>query len=55
MVAWISGQLPKKLAKQIRRRLAKLGPTRLSDMEGAQRAIARIAARRRQDLALAAV
>jgi flagellar motor switch protein FliG len=42
----ICGRMPKRVAREFRRRLGELGPTRLSDVEGAQQSVARIAARR---------
>jgi flagellar motor switch protein FliG len=41
----ICDQMPKGMAKKFRRELRRLGPTRLSDVEAAQRAIAELAAR----------
>jgi flagellar motor switch protein FliG len=55
LVDRICEQMPKRTAREFRRQLRRLGPTRLSDVEGAQRAVAQIAARqlaeRRQSLA----
>jgi flagellar motor switch protein FliG len=55
LVERICEQMPKRTAREFRRQLRRLGPTRLSDVEGAQRAVAQIAARqlaeRRQPLA----
>jgi flagellar motor switch protein FliG len=45
MVDRICQQMPKRTARNFRRELRRLGPTRLSDVEAAQRAVARIAAR----------
>jgi flagellar motor switch protein FliG len=42
----ICGRMPKRVAREFRRRLGQLGPTRLSDVEAAQQNVARIAARR---------
>jgi flagellar motor switch protein FliG len=42
----ICGRMPKRVAREFRRRLGQLGPTRLSDVEAAQQEVARIAARR---------
>jgi flagellar motor switch protein FliG len=42
----ICGRMPKRVAREFRRRFGKLGPTRLSDVEAAQQSVARIAARR---------
>jgi flagellar motor switch protein FliG len=57
LVDRICDQMPKQTAREFRRQLRKLGPTRLSDVEDAQRAIALVAARmlaeRRQALAAA--
>ena len=44
LVDRICEQMPKRIAKAFRRELRKLGPTRLSDVEAAQRAIAELAA-----------
>jgi flagellar motor switch protein FliG len=43
LVDRISDQMPKRTAKTFRRELRRLGPTRLSDVEAAQRAIAQLA------------
>jgi flagellar motor switch protein FliG len=55
LVERICEQMPKRTAREFRCQLRRLGPTRLSDVEGAQRAVAQIAARqlaeRRQTLA----
>jgi flagellar motor switch protein FliG len=40
----ICDQMPKRMAKSFRRELRRLGPTRLSDVEAAQRSIAQLAA-----------
>jgi flagellar motor switch protein FliG len=45
MVDRICEQMPKRTARLFRRELRRLGPTRLSDVEAAQRAVAQIAAR----------
>ncbi|MEX2315921.1 MAG: FliG C-terminal domain-containing protein [Pirellulales bacterium] len=45
LVDRIAGQMPKRTAKAFRRQLRRLGPTRLSDVEAAQQAVARAAAR----------
>jgi flagellar motor switch protein FliG len=45
MVDRICEQMPKRTARMFRRELRRLGPTRLSDVEAAQRAVAQIAAR----------
>jgi len=45
LVDRICEQMPKQTAREFRRQLRRLGPTRLSDVEGAQRAVALIAAR----------
>jgi flagellar motor switch protein FliG len=45
MVDRICEQMPKRIARAFRRELRRLGPTRLSDVEAAQHAIAQIAAR----------
>jgi flagellar motor switch protein FliG len=45
LVERICDQMPKRVAKAFRRELRRIGPTRLSDMEAAQRAIAELAAR----------
>ncbi len=42
----ICGRMPKRVAREFRRRLGHLGPTRLSDVEAAQQSVARVAARR---------
>ncbi|HEX2475309.1 MAG TPA: FliG C-terminal domain-containing protein, partial [Lacipirellulaceae bacterium] len=42
----ICGRMPKRVARDFRRRLGQLGPTRLSDVEAAQQSVARVAARR---------
>lgn len=52
----ICGQMPRRTAREFRRRLRQIGPTRLSDVEAAQQTVARtaaqyIAARRTQPLA----
>jgi flagellar motor switch protein FliG len=44
LVDRICDQMPKRMAKTFRRELRKLGPTRLSDVEAAQRAVAQLAA-----------
>jgi len=44
LVDRICEQMPKRTAREFRRQLRRLGPTRLSDVEGAQRAVARAAA-----------
>jgi flagellar motor switch protein FliG len=44
LVERICDQMPKHVAKSFRRELRQLGPTRLSDVEAAQRAIAQLAA-----------
>ena len=41
----ICDQMPKRTAREFRRELRRLGPTRLSDVEAAQHAVAQIAAR----------
>jgi flagellar motor switch protein FliG len=46
LVERIAAQMPKRTGKEFRRRLRKLGPTRLSDVEAAQQAVARAAAER---------
>ncbi len=55
LVDRICEQMPKRTAREFRRELRRLGPTRLSDVEAAQHAVARIAARqlaeRRAELA----
>jgi flagellar motor switch protein FliG len=43
LVDRICGQMSKRTAREFRRRLRQLGPTRLSDVEAAQHAVARIA------------
>jgi flagellar motor switch protein FliG len=40
----ICGQMPRRTAREFRRRLRQIGPTRLSDVEAAQQTVARIAA-----------
>jgi flagellar motor switch protein FliG len=45
MVDRICDQMPKRVARTFRRELRRLGPTRLSDVEAAQHAVARVAAR----------
>lgn len=45
LVERICDQMPKRIAKTFRRELRRMGPTRLSDVEAAQRAIADLAAR----------
>jgi len=45
LVERICDQMPKRVAKAFRRELRRMGPTRLSDVEGAQCAIAELAAR----------
>jgi len=40
----ICSRMPKRVAREFRRRLGQLGPTRLSDVEAAQQNVARIAA-----------
>lgn len=45
MVDRICEQMPKRTGREFRRELRRLGPTRLSDVEAAQQAVARIAAR----------
>ena len=42
----ICSQMPKRVARGFRRRLRRMGPTRLSDVEAAQQTMARIAAQR---------
>jgi flagellar motor switch protein FliG len=44
LVDRICDQMPKRISKSFRRELRRLGPTRLSDVEAAQRAIAQLAA-----------
>jgi flagellar motor switch protein FliG len=46
LIERIGEQLPKRAAKALRRQLTCIGPTRLSDVEAAQRAVALAAARR---------
>ena len=57
LVDRICDQMPKQTAREFRRQLRRLGPTRLSDVEAAQRAVALVAARllaeHRQALAMA--
>jgi flagellar motor switch protein FliG len=45
LVDRICDQMPKQTAREFRRQLRRLGPTRLSDVEAAQRAVAVVAAR----------
>jgi flagellar motor switch protein FliG len=45
LVERICDQMPKRIAKAFRRELRRMGPTRLSDVEAAQRAIADLASR----------
>ncbi len=45
LVDRICDQMPKRTARDFRRELRRLGPTRLSDVEGAQQAVAQVAAR----------
>jgi flagellar motor switch protein FliG len=45
LVERICDQMPKRIAKAFRREVRRMGPTRLSDVEAAQRAIADLAAR----------
>lgn len=45
MIDRICEQMPKRMSRTFRRELRRLGPTRLSDVEAAQRAVAQIAAR----------
>ena len=45
LVDRVCEQMPKRTAREFRRQLRRLGPTRLSDVEGAQQAVAQIAAR----------
>jgi flagellar motor switch protein FliG len=45
LVDRICDQMPKRMAKTFRRELRKLGPTRLSDVEAAQRVVAELASR----------
>ncbi|HEY3392066.1 MAG TPA: FliG C-terminal domain-containing protein [Lacipirellulaceae bacterium] len=40
----ICGQMPRRAAREFRRRLRQIGPTRLSDVDAAQQTVARIAA-----------
>jgi flagellar motor switch protein FliG len=42
----ICSQMPRRTAKEFRRRLQQIGPTRLSDVEAAQQNVARAAAHR---------
>jgi flagellar motor switch protein FliG len=49
LVDRICDQMPKRAARGFRRELRKLGPTRLSDVEAAQLAVAQIAARQLAD------
>jgi flagellar motor switch protein FliG len=42
----ICGQMPKRVAREFRRRLRQTGPTRLSDVEAAQQSVARTAVQR---------
>jgi flagellar motor switch protein FliG len=44
LIRRICSHLPKRLTRTLRRELRRLGPTRLSDVEAAQRAIAQLAA-----------
>jgi flagellar motor switch protein FliG len=44
LVERICDQMPKRVAKSFRRELRRLGPTRLSDVEAAQRVVAQLAA-----------
>ena len=53
LVERIAGLMPRKTAKAFRKQLRKLGPTRLSDVEAAQQAVARAAANRTARLAAA--
>jgi len=46
LVERITGQMPRRTAKVVYKQLKRLGPTRLSDVEAAQQAIARAAASR---------
>ena len=46
LVDRVTEQMPKRVAKSFRRQLRGLGPTRLSDVEAAQRAVAEAAGRR---------
>lgn len=45
LVRYICSQLPRRVARSLRRELRQLGPTRLSDVEAAQQAVSRVAAR----------
>ncbi|TWT86522.1 Flagellar motor switch protein FliG [Pseudobythopirellula maris] len=45
MLQTLEAQLPRRVARQLRKRIHNLGPTRLSDIEAAQRAVAATAAR----------
>jgi flagellar motor switch protein FliG len=45
LVERVCDQMPKRIAKAFRRELRRMGPTRLSDVDAAQRAIADLAAR----------
>lgn len=54
LVNRICDQMPKRTARDFRRELRRLGPTRLSDVEAAQRAIAQVAARHLETRQLAA-
>jgi flagellar motor switch protein FliG len=45
LVDKICAQMPKRIGRSFRRELRKIGPTRLSDIEGAQRIVAEAAAR----------
>jgi CelD/BcsL family acetyltransferase involved in cellulose biosynthesis len=45
LVDRICDQMPKRTAREFRRELRRLGPTRLSDVEAAQHAVAHVAAR----------
>jgi flagellar motor switch protein FliG len=45
LVERICDEMPKRTARAFRRELRRLGPTRLSDVEAAQRAVAEIAAK----------
>lgn len=59
LVDRICDRMPKQTAREFRRQLRRLGPTRLSDVESAQRAVALVAARllaeRRQSLTAARI
>jgi flagellar motor switch protein FliG len=44
MIRRVSEQMPKRTARMLRRELRRMGPTRLSDVEAAQHALARVAA-----------